>query len=482
MANRLSDLKSRVSNLPHDYVSSTEIFLELNLKKIAKDLKLEVRGRERGERNAPNFDGNAYDDVENEVIEYIESEVKKAHSAFIADLSTYSDRLHSIDLEGYISKIESLAADAISSFRSEVSRGQNQLELASRPLAEYQQEFNNFRTENRLNRAAHYPAPFGKALRWSLIMVLFLAETIGSTSYLREASEYGVLGGFFEAFIITFLNLGVAMVVGFYGIRQIWHRAIWRKLCGFLSLLFWMAFSIPYNLLVAHYREASSAFIEGGGAFAVQALWANPFGLSDFQSWVLFGAGLLFSFIALVDALSMDDQYPNFGKIDRVLEEAREMYVQEINNLISDLEEIKKDAVNNMQSAREDLGKRLGERGSILSGFAWVQDAYNQHINYLQRAGNVLLSIYREANREARKHRVPPRFKEVWNISQPKVVNELPSQQTQKDMSDRVERAQSKLEKKVQQVYDEFEEAFKKYKKLTDFTKKIDEKSATSIS
>jgi hypothetical protein len=90
----------------------------------------------------------------------------------------------------------------------------------------------------------------------------------------------------------------------------------WRKIIGFLSLLGWLAFATIFNLLVAHYREAAGVFLEGGGAIALQALKTDPLGLAEFQSWVLFGIGALFAFIALIDSLSMDDPYPFYGKLD----------------------------------------------------------------------------------------------------------------------------------------------------------------------
>ena len=359
--------------------------------------------------------------------------------------------------------------DGISSFRSEVSRGHDSLSSLGRRLRELEQEMRDFRTDHGLKRTAHYPDTPGKVWRWGLIALLFLAEVVGNSYFLSKGSVYGLIGGFAEAVIIAFLNLGVSMVLGIFGLHQCWHRASWRKTIGFLSLAVWLSFAGMFNLIVAHYREAAGAFLEGGGAVALQAFKADPIGLTDFQSWVLFGIGALFAFIALVDALSMDDPYPFYGKLDRTLEDARAAYAEERDALITELEEIKSATIHAMQDAKDDLGKRRGEHGSILDGRAGAQRVYEQHIAYLERAGNALLSIYRAANREARKGKGPARFKEVWSVMRPPVeAGPPPDVLSQEKLDTAVARAQASLDERMREVHGEYERAFRAYRGLDD--------------
>jgi hypothetical protein len=291
----------------------------------------------------------------------------------------------------------------------------------------------------------------------------------GNSYFLAKGSAYGLIGGFAEAVIIAFLNIGVAMAIGFFGLRQVWHRALWRKAIGFLSLLGWFAFAGTFNLFVAHYREAAGAFLEGGGAVALQAFKTDTIGLTDFQSWVLFGMGALFAFIALVDALSMDDLYPFYGELDRTLEDARAAYAEERDALIAELEEIKAATIRAMQGAKDDLGKRRGEHGSILEGRTRAQRTYEQHVTYLVRAGNALLSIYREANRETRKDKGPTRFREAWSVMRPPVdAGPPPDVLPQEKLEAAVARAQTGLDERMREVHAEYERAFRAYRGLDD--------------
>jgi len=458
-----------MSNYPHNYQPSILSFLQLNVNKVAKDLKLAKRGSERGKKDEPATDSVIFDNVENEVLEFAEGEIKNAHAALLDDLSIYAQRIHALDLEGRFSVIEAAAMNGISSFRSEVKRGQNQLSLVGQRLHNLKEEMADFKNRNSLKRTAHYPHTAGKILQWGIIALLFLAEIVGNSYFLAKGSAYGLIGGFAEAVIIAFLNIGVSITIGMYGLQQLWHRAPGRKFIGFLSLILWVAFAGVFNLLVAHYREAAGAFLDGGGKIALTAIQSNPLGLTDFQSWVLFGIGALFAFIALVDALSMDDLYPFYGKLDRTHERAREGYVDELDDLIANLEELKTDTIDAMQIAKDDLNKRRGEHGSILEGRARAVRGFDQHVTYLERAANTLMSIYREANGETRKSQRPQRFKEPWSALRPPGETEAtPQILPPEKLEASVAKAQESLDERMREVHAEFEEALKTYRGLED--------------
>ena len=432
-------------------------------------MKLAERGKERGAKNMPSSDGDAFDDVENEIIEYIESEIKEADATLHNDLSTYGQRLHLLDFSGRISTIGAAAMDGISSFRSIADQGLDDLSLIGRSVRELGQEVREFRVLHGLKRTAHYPTTGGAVWRWGLILMLFLLEVAGNSYFLAKGSAYGLIGGFAEAVIIAILNLGASLVLGFYGLRQCWHRTFWRKCSGVVSLLAWLTFAAAFNLLVAHYREAVGVFLEGGGASAVQALQTNPLGLTDFQSWVLFGIGALFAFIAFVDGHSMDDPYPFYGKLDRRFETSREDYVSNRETHISELDEVKNETIEAMGIARDDLGKRLGEHGSILQGYARACRAYDQHITYLERVANALLAIYREANAEARESEGPKRFEKAWQLSRPPVAADPPADIPSTDaLKSEVDQAQARLDDRIAEVHAEFERAFRAYPSVDD--------------
>lgn len=460
----LEKLRSGVLQDTQVYRPSILSFLQLNVDKVAKQLKLAQRGSERGKQGEPPGNVKAFDEVENEVLEFIEGEVKKAHAALHDDLTTYNQRLHALDLEGRFSSIEAAAMDGISSFRGEVSRGLDELSLVGQRLREPTESLEVFKKRHGLQRAAHYPAFPRKVLQGGLIGVLFLLEVGGNTYFLAKGSAYGLIGGFAEAGIIAFLNIGVSTIVGHIGLRQCWHDATWRRAAGFASLVGWLAFATFFNLFVAHYREATGALLEGGGQVALQTLLANPIGLADFQSWVLFGIGALFAFIALVDAFAMDDPFPHYGALHRAVERAREDYADTRADLIAELEEIKTKTTEAMQQAKEDLGKRRGEHASILDARSRACHTYEQHLDYLERSGNTLLSVYRGANRKARKRKAPARFNEAWSLTRPPIDRGPPEgTMSQAKLEEAIAKAEASLDQRMREVHSEYEQAVRAY-------------------
>ena len=463
----LSRLMERMSDPPHPYQPSILSFPQLDIQKISRDLKLRDRGAERGRANRPPEDRDSFDVAENEIVEFIEGEVKKAHETLLNERSTYIERLNALDLDGYLSRIKAAAMEGISSFRSRVSQGLDHLFSFRKPVRELTKEMGDFRKEHKLKRTANYPST--RYLQWGIVAVLFLAETVLNGGLLAEGSEYGFIGGVIVALAIAFLNVGVSLGLGWYGLRQCWHNRPWRRTVGYASLILWFLGAAAFNLCVGHYRGAASKLLEGGGIAALQTFWANPFALNEFQSFVLVGIGALFALIAFIDGLFMDDLYPSYGDLDRRLVKARRDYASERHLVISELEEIKKSTTEAMQFARNELGKRRGEYGSILAGLDQVSHAYEQHISYLEGAGNALLTTYRDANCEMRQDRAPKHFNKGWEVMRPPLDSVLLSQvMPQEQLNNAIVQAKNSLHERLEEVHSEYEQAFQKYHSLDD--------------
>src|SRR4051812_6723775 len=89
-----------LSQPQHPYQPSTEIFLDLNVDRVADELRLVARGRERGTQNQPPSDVQTLDDVEHTTVEGIEAHKQRAHSLYLEHLHTYDQRLTALNFEG----------------------------------------------------------------------------------------------------------------------------------------------------------------------------------------------------------------------------------------------------------------------------------------------------------------------------------------------------------------------------------------------
>ena len=83
----------------HDYRPATEIFLDLNVGRIADTLKLAQRGRERGAQNRPPSDAQTPDDVEHQIIERVEQHKQESHALFLDHNHTYDQRVAALNFE-----------------------------------------------------------------------------------------------------------------------------------------------------------------------------------------------------------------------------------------------------------------------------------------------------------------------------------------------------------------------------------------------
>ena len=173
-------------------------------------------------------------------------------------------------------------------------------------------------------------------------------------------------------------------------------------------------------------------------------------------------ASALLISVVFIAAEASAQELPDPAELDRTLEDAREAYAGERDTLITELEDIRTATIRAMQDAKDDLGKRRGEHGSILEGRARAQRVYEQHLTYLERASNALLSIYRESNRETRKDAGPVRFKEAWCVMRPPVeVGPPPDALPHDKLEAAVVRAQASLDERMREVHAEYERAFR---------------------
>ena len=73
----------------HPYRPTTEVFLDLNVNRVADNLNLAIDGADRGAENRPSTDAETLDDIEHQVVELIECHKQDAHSIYLEHLHTY---------------------------------------------------------------------------------------------------------------------------------------------------------------------------------------------------------------------------------------------------------------------------------------------------------------------------------------------------------------------------------------------------------
>ncbi len=304
------------------------------------------------------------------------------------------------------------------------------------------------------------------ALKWCVILVLLIIETAVNGIYLAKGNDQGLVGGIGYAFSFAFANVIATVVLGLFVVPRIVHRAFLWKVVGLLGICAWLTVALGLNLVMAHYREVSATAFDNVGQIVMERLSTAPLIMNDIDSWVLFASGVLFSVIALIDALLMKDPYPGYSDTYTRYLDARDDYVDRKADLIAQLKEIRDDHNLKVDGIIRALSIRRRECAAIIDSRTRILRQFAEHQSHLEASGRRLFATYREANRSAREAPIPQRFSTPFNL-----VRRNPNIDTADDWSDnelagRIKEAQKEMSEQMTRISSEFDAAVTAYHQL----------------
>jgi hypothetical protein len=274
---------------PHEYRPSLQVFPDVSVDALARDLKVVERAKENGKLDLPASSSGSLDETEHAIIERIFSDRKSAHQMLADQLETYTQRRNALDFHGRFTVIQHAAPAAVAEFRAEANLGRDQLHRLRRALVENEQERDDFKDQYRLRRAPRLSSPVTKFFKVTVLVFLFVSETYFNGIFLAKGNALGYIGGVAEALLFAILNVVISFAIGLGALRQLNHRSLFRKLLGLLSLFGWVIFVVLLNLALAHYREVSGSLYDDAGAQVITRLWQSPAGLADIKSLLFSG-------------------------------------------------------------------------------------------------------------------------------------------------------------------------------------------------
>jgi hypothetical protein len=454
----------------HPYRPATTIFLDLDVSRIADELQLVKRGRERGSKNLPPKDALTLDDVEHQIIERIEAHKQQSHTIFLDHLDTYNQRLAALNFEERFSVIRQAAPQAVGDFNAEATLGRDELFALRRRIIDSEAERDHFRKKHKIIRPARILSTGKALLKIGVLAVLFVIEVAVNASFLADANLGGWLGGAVQAVAFAALNILASFLWGLFPIRLINRRNVGLKFLGLLSLILYFGFALLLNIALAHLREVPPSLSANGGQFVLDQLTSKPYELyklRDVMSWVLFGVGFIFSLVAMADGLLFFDPYIGYAGLERRWIEASQSYTDTKAELIESLREIRDDASEAMNAAARDLSIRRSEYDSILQARRGFGQRFGEHQNQIERACRALLQIYREANAGSRSANNPPPAYFAQLYSMERVVFSAPDDvSTREQLLRTIVKTQELLEDQVRAIYVAFDQAVLSYSEI----------------
>ncbi|WLI90402.1 hypothetical protein Q4S45_04575 [Massilia sp. R2A-15] len=326
-----------------------------------------------------------------------------------------------VELQGRADQLL-LDTTLLATIEADMSAERDALVLLTENRMKTEVDWRHLRAINGITIQASYP----ESVIWhlALIFALALIETIVN-AFFYENSQ-GLLGGFTVALGVSFINMVGALILG-YGFRYKNLSKIDYRFVGYGCLIAFLVLAIYCNALFAAFRSEYQLILDPSDGiqmrhgFAIAAAEAKKIfylgmGFSDLTSFVLFGLGLVLSFLAFYKGYTLDDKFPGYGALDRTRKEA-----------------LKSEAVQQemlRQKIKEYLHHRKAETQAILHEPAQIINLASRRISDLQIAKSTLinqaqaiqrdfalvLSTYRNANASIRATAVPGYFKIIPDL------------------------------------------------------------------
>ena len=260
-------------------------------------------------------------------------------------------RRHRDDAEENITALKSGIADAEKTLAAPVAglaMLESNVKSAERVKHIAEANYNRFREDNGLTRFAADDDRFVQ-ICWAFVIVV--VEGALNSYFFAPAFEGGLAGGFFVAFFISLINVAFAFTGGAAGLRYLNHIQSHAKLRGMVAFFGCAAVCAGTVALSAYFRGNVDILLRDGADInrITQLAWERSldnlrqlelFGLlKSLSSFLLVFVGALCAFFGFWKGYEFDDPYPEFGGMQRqlnnaqnALQDAQDKYAQALGN------------------------------------------------------------------------------------------------------------------------------------------------------
>ncbi|MBY6191372.1 ABC transporter permease [Microbulbifer agarilyticus] len=307
-------------------------------------LKIEQRVERDVKAGIPEVDRRNHTDSEESMRSYVVREIiGRVHENRQSELDKELADRSEVDIRQLYQEMkntESLVEKTIAARLANLVSG---IKQRAQEYSALRMDLEMFRERNGLTREAVYRE--SKMLHFSIVFFIVILETVLNAFFLSKGSALGLVGGFFQAFIISMINLGFAAFLAF-SLRHCFHLNPLRKLGAGVLFGAVLVTSVVFVLGVGHYREALEADPFTASQVAMSTLQAEPLGIQDFNSWIM----VVVSGIALVLLTAkffvVDDRYPGYTAITRRVKsqhtawrDAHEDAIESVNQMAEEIQD-----------------------------------------------------------------------------------------------------------------------------------------------
>jgi hypothetical protein len=405
----LAELTKLLTGSRDAVLPSPHLFPPIDLDQLAAELRLVERGSHDGGANLPSEAGANETATESDIRSEIDRRGAAARRDYELQLDLYEARIQrgllGADLRA---QIEAAAQTALSDFRIQVTDDLTHLNALRDESDGYEEEYQEFRRNNRISRPHRKP---NTLLRWLIVILAVIVETAANGVFFAKGSALGLIGGIGQALVFSVFNVGIALACGLLALPYLKHVKPSMKLLGCLGVIIYLVASFSLNLMIGHFRDL---FMIMNGNVPLSDLRARlfdaPLALADAESVFLVFVGIGLSLVVTADAAGLKDPYPGYGTLGRLRDDSGDEYRGACSYHLEQLTSRRDDAISEMTRVLGELRAKEHDIELALAGRARLREQYDSFLTHLTDVNAGLHQRYREANHRSRTLPPPTRF------------------------------------------------------------------------
>ena len=398
---------AKKKQLDHD----DTLFEQLDFDRVKDELNVEMLAKQQAMSGKPPSESLSPDANEQKIINYFTERLSQVKQEIFKKIASYEHMAMRVnDITATLTEAKYASEEFLQNITTFQESAKQRIKDLKHELGVKKNDLKNFKIANALTREASYPS--SKILYIGIIMLILLSETMLNAYFFAKGNELGLIGGAAQALIISVINMTLAFFLGSFLVKRLnlVKKSAFYKYGIALILALSALLILLFNLLVGHLRVQLGIDPENAYVNSIISFQQNPFGLHEFDSIVLVLVGLLSFLIAFTDFYKMDDEYPNYGALDRKYQEALLEYTELKEELLNEIEKMSASILNKLET-RQMTGRVIMQELTEIPIYRQkLHDHYKEYYHYLNNTCNAMLNVYRETNKEHRNDEAPAYF------------------------------------------------------------------------
>lgn len=300
----------------------------------------------------------------------------------------------------------------------------------------YNEEKNTFKRYHQIGREPNIATPIKMIIAFGIILSLLIIEVFANTYMLTPAMVGGSAEGLSVAGSVAFLNVFVSSLIGYYVVKNFNHiEKAKRSFYIFLGTIYFM--SIFYiNSCLGAYRSMAEKALEGfikgsnseqGQINEILRQSVTPWNVEfSFLGIVLTFIGISFAFIAIIDGLTFNDTYPNYGKVGQKVNEYDQLRKKTFHDYASEISSIFSNYNKELQNKLSELlNKDLNNWDANTNLIQKEFITYTSKTSDAEQKTAHMIKEYQKENQRVRKSDKPKYFGNKFSIDKSKMDPQL---------------------------------------------------------